>query len=71
MDHPPSRWDRPSATPVNFQNNASPVQVHVSIAPRFANHNVVQDNTAAIFGAFALGVATALLWGTFPDKPPK
>lgn len=71
MDHLPSRWDRPPAAPVIFQNNAPPVNVHVSISPRFANHNVVQNSTAAILGAFVLGMAAVLLFAEDPSKRPK
>ena len=70
MDFPPSQWDRPPAAPVIFQNNAPPVTVHVSIAPRFSNENK-QDSTAAILGAFVLGMAAVLLFAEDPSKRPK
>ena len=72
MDHPPSRWDRPPATPVIFQNNAPPVTVHVSIAPRLSVSNQNrQDSTVAILGAFVLGMAAVLLFAEDPSKPRK
>lgn len=70
MELPPSRWDRPPAVPTVFQNNSLPLNVHVSIAPRFSNENR-QDSTAAILGAFVLGMAAAMLLGVDPSKSRK
>ena len=70
MELPPSRWDRPPAVPTVFQNNSPPVNVHVSIAPRFSNENR-QESTVAILGAFVLGMAAVLLFPEDPSKRPK
>ncbi len=70
FDNPPTTWNRPPAPPVIFQNNAPPVNVQVSIAPRFSNENR-QDSTAAILAGFLLGIATVLLFAEDPSKRPK
>ena len=67
MEQLPSRWDRPPAAPTIFQNNSQPLNVNVSIAPRFSNENR-QDSTLAILGAFVLGMAAVLLFAEDPSE---